>query len=119
MSWRALLAPAVLAALAAAGCGGSDELPPSVDEDDRRAVALYCIEERQGLEARPEGQHEILVGDPGTGPRVRLFRTSAEAEATQFDGKAEGTEQIGGALLYVRRGSDEVLRKIEVCLEDL
>ena len=59
------------------------------------------------------------MGDPKTGPRIVFYLTAGEAEARQFEGDAEGSEQIGSALLYVRDGSDDVLGDVESCLGDL
>ena len=39
-------------------------------------------------------------------------------DAVQFEGDAEGAEQIGSALLHVREGSDEDLEAVEECLAD-
>jgi hypothetical protein len=109
-------------ALAAAGCGGSYDpragLPDEV-ADDTRAVALRCLTEREQLPARERGEDEIVVGDERTGPRIRFYLTGGESEAAQFEGKAEGSEQIGSALLFVREGSDDELERIEFCLDHL
>ena len=109
----------VLAALA--GCGGGDDpangRPATVDENDDRALALDCMTRVKGLDARLDGEDAIQVDDPETGPRIRFFLTSGEAESAQFTGQAEGTEQMGGALLYVREASDETLEDVEFCLD--
>lgn len=110
-------------ALAAAGCGGAydprADLPPDVSSDDARAVALNCLTEHEGLDATTKGDDEIVIGSEQTGPRVRFYLTGGEAEAAQFEGKAEGTEQIGATLLFVREGSDDELEQIEFCLDHL
>lgn len=113
---RAALAAACGASLVAAGCGGPDY---DADPNDKRAVALECITETKGLEARLDGEDSIVVGDSDEGPRVRFFLTSGEAEAEQFEGRGEGAEQIGNALLFVRSGSEEVLSEVENCLDEL
>ena len=52
-------------------------------------------------------------------PRIKFFLTAGEAEAEQFQGRGEGAEQIGGTLLYVGDGSDDLLKPVEKCLADL
>jgi hypothetical protein len=102
-----------------AGCGLSGEDDSTADPNDKRAVALECITEEQGLDARLDGNDRIQVGDPDTGPRIRFFLTGGEAEVEQFEGRGEGAEQIKNALLFVRQGSEEDLTQIEECLNDL
>ena len=110
-------------ALVGAGCGGTydprADLPENVSSDDTRAVTLNCLTGHQSLDAQLKGEDEIVVGDDETGPRIRFFLTGGESEATQFEGKAEGTEQIGNTLLFVREGSDDELEQIEFCLDQL
>jgi hypothetical protein len=111
-------APAALALAAAlvAGCGSPDY---DADPNDKRAVALECLTETKRLEARLQGEDAILVGDSESGPRIRFFLTSGEAEAEQFEGRGEGAEQIGNALLFTRDGSEEELADVESCLDEL
>lgn len=115
---------AVVAALAGCGRGGSDDpsagRPSTVDTNDDRAVALDCLTRVRGLhDARLDGEHDIVVGADDTGPKIRFFLTGGESEARQFEGKAEGSEQIGNTLLYVRKGSDDVIEDVEFCLDHL
>ena len=107
-----------LAGLAVSGCGltGEDVGP---DPHAKREATLECLREEKGVEARAAGPSGIQVGDPATGPRVRFYLTSGEAEAAQFKGTQEGSEHIGSALLFVREGSDEVLEDVEACLDSL
>ena len=106
----------VLTAVVTAGCGSPDY---DADPNDKRAVALECLTETKGLDAQLEGEDAILVGDTQSGPRIRFFLTSGEAEAEQFEGRGEGAEQIGNALLFTREGSEEELADVENCLDDL
>ena len=106
----------VAAAMVAAGCGGPDY---DADPNDKRAVALECLTETKDLDARLDGEDAILVGDSESGPRIRFFLTSGDAEAEQFEGRGEGAEQIGNALLFTREGSEEVLADVENCLDEL
>ena len=105
-----------VAAMVAAGCGGPDY---DADPNDKRAVALECLTETKELDARLDGKDAIVVGDGDSGPRIRFFLTSGEAEAEQFEGRGEGAEQIGNALLFTREGSEADLAEVENCLDEL
>jgi hypothetical protein len=111
------LAPAVLA-----GCSlGSDDAGGRDDLDDRTA-AMQCLQDAGIEDARlkgPEGEQQIVIGDSADAPHIKFFLTAGEAEAEQFQGRGEGAEQIGGTLLYVGDGSDDLLEPVEKCLADL
>ena len=107
------------AVLAASGCAVSSDDDNGVDPNDKRAAALECMTEDEGLDARLVGRDRIQVGDEKTGPRIRFFLTGGQAEAEQFEGRGEGAEQIKSSLLFVREGSEEDLGGIEACLNDL
>ena len=79
--------PALCALLA--GCGGGDSA--GKDKNDKRATALDCLTNEQHLPARLLGKDSIQIDGPDS-PRVQFFLTSGEAEAFQFEGRAEGTE---------------------------
>ena len=115
-----LALPLLVAALA--GCG-SDDAGPTEDESDKRALALECLTEEKGVEARLDGEDGIVLSGDETRPRIKFFLTAGEAESAQFQGEAEGTEQIGAALLYVepevREDSEELLEDVENCLAEL
>lgn len=103
-------------ALAGGGCGSSE--PATGDEpdpNDKRAVALDCFTNDAGLDAELVGEQSIQVAGPG-GPRVEFLLSTGEAESLQFQGEAQGAEQVGPALLFVNDGSDEVLKSLEDCL---
>jgi uncharacterized protein YcfL len=110
----------LLVLLGLAGCGSSDAAP-EVDESDKPAAALACLDE-QGIGARIQGQDENeVVLDAG--PRIKFYLTAAEAEAAQFRGQGEGAEQIGSALLFIAPELDsktqELLEDVEGCLAEL
>jgi len=105
----------VLACAALAACGSGS----GPDSSNRLPDAVSCIKQNKGVPARQDGRATVQVGDPATGPRIRFFLTGGEAEAAQFEGREEGSEQIGAALLYVRRADDQTLAKVEKCLDDL
>jgi hypothetical protein len=118
---RALLLLALALAVPASGCGiGSDDAAPSDDTDIRTAM-MDCFEDAGIENARlvgEEGNEEIVVGEGEGAPRVRFFLTAGESEAAHFQGKGEGSEQIGAAWLYVNDGEDEVVEDMENCLAD-
>jgi hypothetical protein len=105
-----------------AGCGssaGAGDPSPGVDPNDDRAVALDCLKKQQKLDARFLGGHAIQVGPGDRGPRIQFYLTAGQAEADQFEGRGEGSEQIGKALLYVHGAPDAQLKKVEQCLDHL
>jgi hypothetical protein len=115
-------AAVICVALVAAGCGGDERdydpasAPPEIDVNDERALAFDCITRVSGIEATLEGEEFIQVGEEPDGPRLEFVQFSGEAEGRQLDGDAEGTEQIGSALLFVNGGSDQLLDELEECL---
>jgi hypothetical protein len=115
-----LTLPLLLVALA--GCGSSDA-GPSEDDSDKRAVALDCLTEDKGVDARLGPEDTILLDGDEKAPRIQFFLTAGEAEAAQFEGDGEGAEQIGAALLYVRPeirdDSEDLLEDVENCLAEL
>jgi hypothetical protein len=121
---RSVVPVLVAASIAfSAGCGGSDnavgEPSPGVDPNDERAVTLDCLTKKQGLPARLLGARAIQVGAPERSPRIQFYLTQGQAEAAQFEGRGEGSEQIGKALLYVNKAPDDELEKVEECLDAL
>jgi hypothetical protein len=121
MAARAMCAgAAIAAALLAAGCGsdgGSPSAGGAPNPNDTRGVALACITNEKNLEARLVGKKSIQVGGPD-GARVEFFVTSGEAEGLQFQGQAQGAEQVGSALLFVNSASEHQLDLVEQCLDD-
>jgi hypothetical protein len=114
-----LLALLALALLPGCGLGSSDAGGRA--NTDNRTTALDCIT-GAGVSARLEGpqkDQQIVIGDSSDPPHVKFFLTAGEAEAEQFQGNGEGAEQIGGALLYVGDGNDDLLQPVEKCLADL
>ena len=119
---RSLLPLLVAAALAGLpGCGlGSSDAGGSDDLDDREAT-MVCLDDA-GVDARlvgDPGKEQIVIGSGADAPHIKFFLTSGQSEAAQFEGKGEGAEQIGAALLYVGDGSDALLEDVEDCLADL
>ena len=59
---------------------------------------MECIE-GEGLDTSLEGDNALVVGSAAQAPRIVFYLTAGEAEAAQFRGEGEGSEQIGSALL--------------------
>jgi hypothetical protein len=116
--------PALLSLLMLAatlpGCSiGSDDAAPE-DDSDTPSVVMACLEEA-GIDARfegEEGNEDIVIGDGPGAPRIKFFLTAGESEAAHFQGRGEGSEQIGATWLYVNEGSDELLEEVENCLAE-
>jgi hypothetical protein len=110
----------LLLAAARPGCSiGSDDAAPE-DESDTRSVVMACFQE-EGIEARfegAEGNEDIVIGDGPGAPRIKFFLTAGESEAAHFQGRGEGSEQIGATWLYVNEGSDDLLEDVENCLAE-
>lgn len=115
-----LLLPLLVVVLAA--CGSNDAAPVG-DESDTRAKALACITEEKGIEAREDGDDEIVLNGGADRPRIRFYLTAGEAEAAAFEGDGEGAEQIGAALLFVEpevhEETEDLLKDVEDCLAEL
>jgi hypothetical protein len=115
-----LALPLVLVAVAAAGCGSSDA-GGNVDQNDLPAVALDCIQQHQIGATRTGAEGDEIVLDAG--PKIKFYLTADEAIGAQFRGRAEGSEQIGSALLYVdpdtSKKQDDMLHDVEICLASL
>ena len=103
-----MLAPALLA-----GCSlGSERRRRAATTSDDRSATMHLPAGRRRVDARlvgPTNDQEIVIGDSADAPRIKFFLTAGEAEAEQFQGRGEGAEQIGGTLLYVGDGSDDLL----------
>lgn len=144
MTTRATLLATLCALVAASGCG-DDDGPPSSQQrptgdtvaitapgetapapgpqttlapEDKRGAALACIRDEKGIDATPVGDKGIELTIAGEETRIDFFQSSLEAEGEQFEGRAEGAEQIGAALLYVRELPEATLVEIEDCLND-
>jgi hypothetical protein len=145
MTTRATLLAALCALAAAPGCGDDDGPPSSQQKpagdtnvaitapgetapapgpqttlapEDKRGAALACIRDEKGIAARPVGDKGIVFSVDGEDSRIDFFQSSLEAEGEQFEGRAEGAEQIGAALFYVRELPETALIEIEDCLND-
>jgi hypothetical protein len=144
MTTRATLLAALCALAVASGCGDDDGPPSSqqnptgdtvaitgpnetaptpgpattVAPEDKRGLALECIRDQKQIDARAVGDKGIEIQYEGEDSRVDFFQSSLEAEGEQFEGRAEGAEQVGAALFYVRELPERALIEIEDCLNE-
>ncbi len=83
---------------------------------DPRATTQTCLRHAH-LASVPVGPRQLLLGAGPDGPSIVFTITTAEAEAIELRGEAEGAERVGSALLFVRGASEAVLAKVESCLK--
>jgi hypothetical protein len=116
-------------ALALAGCGairvqpatssGSTALAsrgridsPLVDMHNH----LGCIRGAH-LPVQVLGPTKLQIGPAPSGPTIVFTATPGAAQNYQIEGKAQGAEAIGTALLYPNQGGDTELASLEACLD--
>lgn len=107
---QAVALAAGLAVLAAAGCRAPDERDRGAY--DPREPVVSCLR-GDGVPAALDGGMAVLAGDV----RIEFLATPGTAEARQIEGRAQGAEQIGRALLWVRDASDAMLDAVEECVD--
>jgi hypothetical protein len=120
MSHAKSVAAVGAAAMLLCGCGAVVKPPqgrgqaqdPRTSGPDRFACLLA-----HHLPARKTGQAGIQIGALPGGPTVQFTATPGGALERQVDGRAQGAELIGSALLYPHQASDAELTKIENCLD--
>jgi hypothetical protein len=123
-SWPAL----VLSALALAGCGavqvqattpaGSARLASRgrVDSPLRDVRNhLGCLRDAH-LPVQVLSPTELQVGPAAAGATIRFAPTPGAAQADQIQGKAQGAEVIGSALVYPHQASEAALARVAACL---
>jgi hypothetical protein len=114
---RGLLAAAI-AGLALSACGSIGK--PAAGRgrsDDARVQAgrLGCMRAHR-LPVRLVGATGLQVGAAPAGPTVFFEPTPRTAEGYLMQGRAQGAELIGSALLYPNQAPDSELKVIEDCL---
>jgi hypothetical protein len=110
----------VLTAAALSACGTSVKPPQGRGSIDNPRTNnpnyLKCIQDH-GLSAVEVGMDGIQVGQLPAGPTIQFLSTPGAATAAQIDGRVQGGEVIGAAVLYPNKGSDSELQAIEGCLD--
>jgi len=143
MTTRATLLTALCALALATGCGDQDGPPSSkqvpatgstgaapadgnapvpqavadLEAEDKRGVALACLRDRHGINVSPEGDKGVDIVDDEDA-RIAFYQSSLEAEAVQFEGRAEGAMQVGAALFFIGDLPEQALIEIEECLNE-
>lgn len=120
--------PLALTALAVAGCGAVNVHPsapagsaklvsrgaidnPSTNVDNH----LACLQ-GQRLPVQVVSPTKLQVGAAPAGPTIVFTPSIAAAQGAQIEGKAQGAEVIGTALVYPNQGSDGEMAVIGACL---
>lgn len=78
---------------------------------------LRCLRESKVRGARRRNE-EVMVGPAAQGLRIRFLATGGVAETAQLEGRAEGAEVLGRALLYPGRAPERILKRVEDCAGD-
>jgi hypothetical protein len=124
----AKLAVAVgLAALSLSACGttskpeaGSAKAIAKTHQqvDDPSKKHIVCLQQEHIPVQRitTGGLPGLQVETAPSGPTVVFDQTPGTAQAMQIEGKAQGAEVIGAALLYPNQASEKLLQKVEDCV---
>jgi hypothetical protein len=119
-----------LTAAALAGCGSSfkpvagSDVPAASSKPlgygvvDRAPLPHFECIRAAGLPVAQIGLTSLQVGALPGGPTIDFAPDPNAAEAEQIEGKAQGAEVIGAALLYVHAAPDAELAKLEACLDE-
>ena len=117
----------VLAALGLAACGtkakpvaGSVQATTTSHKQvaDPRKTHVKCLR-KDRIPLRLEnlnGYPSIQVGTRPSGPTIEFRATPGAAQAQQIQGRAQGAEVIGAALVYPNRASDKLMGSVENCV---
>jgi hypothetical protein len=109
---------AALSALALSACSVTANKPGgrgSVADPRTQAGRLACLRTHH-LPVSEVGATGLQVGPLPAGVTIRFAPTPGAAQADQIDGRAQGAEVIGSALLYPNGASDSELGVIENCI---
>jgi hypothetical protein len=124
----AKLAVAVgLAALSLSACGtaskpeaGSQKAIAKIQKgtDDPRKKHIMCLQQEHIPVQRIStgGLPGLQVETAPSGPTVAFEPTPGAAQEMQIEGKAQGAEVIGAALLYPNQAPEKLLQMVEDCV---
>jgi hypothetical protein len=128
----AKLAAAVgLAALSLAACGTTSKPEAGTAQaiakshkglDDSRKKHIVCLQQehitvrREQTEIAGQSLPGFQVDSAPYGPTVGFEPTAGIAQGLQIQGRAQGAEVIGSALLYPNLAPDSLLAKVEKCV---
>lgn len=109
---------AAITAVAMILCGCSAVVKPPQGRghvEDPRAGHLHCLL-ADHLPASDVGPTTIQIGSLPSGPTIQFEPSGGAAETLQVEGRAQGAEVVGSALLYPRQAPDSELNEIESCV---
>ncbi|HEY3945682.1 MAG TPA: hypothetical protein VGL78_10680 [Solirubrobacteraceae bacterium] len=113
------MAAVCAAAVLVSGCAGlakpAGGRGAAVDPRTGPPNYLACIRADR-LAVSKRGSDSLQVGRLPSGPTIVFEPTAGIAEGQQIEGKAQGAEVIGAALLYPNHASGGELTVIENCL---
>jgi hypothetical protein len=113
------MAAACAAAVLLSGCASvakpSGGRGSAVDSRTGPPNYLACLRANR-LSASERGSNRLQVGRLPSGPTIVFEPTAGIAEGQQIEGKAQGAEVIGAALLYPNHAPGAELTVIENCL---
>jgi hypothetical protein len=124
---KSALTAVAVAALVLAGCGsvkvqpsapaGSSKLASRGRVDSPVAMKnhLSCLRDAH-LPVQVVSSTKLQIGPAPAGPTVVFAPTPGAAQGDQIEGKVQGAEVIGSALVYPNQGSDAELGTIGACL---
>ncbi len=116
---------AVLAAASLSACGTAAKpeagtLKASTTShkgiDDPRQKHIVCLRQDH-LTVVKVGATAMQIGAKPYGPTVYFEPTPGIAQGKQIDGRAQGAEIIGSALLYPNQATDQLLARVETCIK--
>jgi hypothetical protein len=107
------------AAMLLCGCGAVIEPPQGrgkiADPRTTGPNRLGCMIAHH-LPAQKVGRTGIQIGALPGGPTVQFMPTEGAAQALQINGRVQGAEVIGSALVYPHQADDAELAQIENCV---
>jgi hypothetical protein len=112
-------AAACAAAVVLSGCASLAKPPggrgAAVDPRTGPPNYLACLRANR-LAVSEQGTDRLQIGHLPSGPTIVFAPTAGMAEGRQIQGKAQGAEVIGAALLYPNNAPGAELTVIENCL---
>jgi hypothetical protein len=128
MSSAKIAAACGLIAMSLSGCGlaskpeaGSVQAATVAQHElaDPRTKHAKCLKADHipYTEGRVNGYPSIQIGKAPSGPLAEFTRTPGAAQNVQMEGKAQGAEVIGSALVFPNEASAAFMAKVEKCLE--
>jgi hypothetical protein len=86
--------------------------------DDARKKHITCLHDEHIPVRRItlDGLPGMQIGVRPSGPTVAFMSTPGGAQFAQIEGRAQGAEVIGSALLYPNQAPDKLLSKVETCV---